>query len=392
MPWLLTLLAGLFLPFMVWAKPTPAILGLLDKAYQAQGQMLSKDELLHRVSENRFLLAEAHRLAPHFLTRQAEVGFSTQFHTERYMLDLLQHNFTFPSVNPLSDHDLATFDKPWLMAQLGSYPATGQYSADQLKQLAQVELQLPSVQCSLADIVSTLSMQMRFALHQGDVRVLHHELERRNYYRQIIARLQPELDKRQITLDALFELSQAEVLRPAMLAYLGVKQQMHSEKSPYLTALLEQVSTAQIAAYYHAHKADFRYVAEVEAEGASFDSQAEALAFREQLNQSPEVSFATLGDKQLFVAAQGRLNKAKSRNNWSQNVAFNLPPHTLSHPIRTPQGQWLLIKTGNRSYAYYDLSSETVRYQAREALLTAMAQAAYQQRFANWRQQQDASL
>ncbi|MBE0363848.1 hypothetical protein PULV_a1353 [Pseudoalteromonas ulvae UL12] len=381
----LTLLVGLIsLPiYAVTAHFSQQEIALLTQSYQQHSPQMSTTDVHNHLLEQQFLLWQAEQSQPQLTTRLSAVGFSTEYHVKRYLIDLIQHS-QVPLTQPtLSDEVLAKYNAPWLIAQLGPYPANGQLNPETAETLGKVNIELGSQSLNFYHLYDSLSMQSRFKLHQGDSNYLHAEIHNELHYQQLASQINA-LEQHGLSLSHLTDIATAAIISPAMRAYLGVGEMMHSH-SPVLEAIAKELTVAQINQFYRQNKAEFRFHSDVNASGVMFADQATALRFH---HQASEHGFATARDtfKQpdIFAKYQNHLTRTDNRSNWLIQSAFNLPEQSLSPVIRTPQGQWLVIQTFDKTESYYPAQSETVRYLATKSLAKQHALARYQQAKTQW--------
>ncbi|WP_046005495.1 peptidyl-prolyl cis-trans isomerase [Pseudoalteromonas rubra] len=396
MYYLVLLLAGcLSLP--CWASLTQLTkpeLALMQSLYQQQDRALSATELNKHLLENQFLLATARQLNPELLKRQSSVGFNNDYHIRRMMLTLLIHQF--PALKSVPKAQLkAPFDAAALSGLLGSYPADGNYQPEQIAHWEQINL-LDTPKVTLAQLLTSQSMQNRFRLHQGDIGLLTHQLIEWHYYADLTAAAAPLLAQQGLTLARLSALAAGELIRPPMLAYLGIKAQLHGERSPYLEALRANIPGSEIQRYYQRHRDDFRYQSQLSALAVTFDTMEAAKQFQTQLRKKGPLSALTATKlRNEFATDEQAALRPITREHaqrWLAQLAFSSKPGKATSPVRTPQGRWAVVYAEQPQYAYYPQDSETVRYRALESLTTQYAVAAYQKRFKHWQQQHGVKL
>ncbi|KAF7783753.1 hypothetical protein PRUB_a3600 [Pseudoalteromonas rubra] len=396
MYYLVLLLAGcLSLP--CWASLTQLTkpeLALMQSLYQQQDRPLSNTELNKHLLENQFLLATASQLNPELLVRQSSVGFDNDYHIRRLMVTLLTQQF--PTLKSIPKKQItAPFDRAALSELLGTYPADGQYQAKQLTHWANITL-LVVPRVTLSQLISSQSMQNRFRLHQGDTELLSRLLNERAYYADLTAAAAPLLATNGLTLARLETLAKGELLRPPMLAFMGIKAQLHGERSAYLEQIRANISATDIQRYYKRHRDDFKYRHQLSALAVRFDSQDEAKQFYKQAQRkSPLVALKAAKRHNEFAADDAAVLTAITREHthrWLAQLAFSSQPGKVTTPVRTPTGRWAVVYTEQPLYAYYPQDSETVRYQALESLTTQHAIAVYQSKFKQWQLQNGVKL
>lgn len=396
MNYLVLLLAGcLSLP--CWATLTQLTkpeLALMQSLYTQQDRGLSSAELNKHLLENQFLLATAQQLNPELLLRQSSVGFDNDYHIRRLIVTLLTHQF--PELKSISkEKSKAPFSAQALSELLGDYPANGNYQTRQLEQWQQV-LILDTPKVTMADLLTSQSMQNRFRLHLGDIGLLAHQLDEWRYYAKLTNKATPLLAKHGLTLSRLKLLAKGELLRPPMLAFLGIKAQLHGERSAYLEQLRASVSQAEIHRYYKQHRKNFRYKSQLQAVATTFESQAQAQQFHRLIGKKGMEQALKETQKHNEFDSAGKTTAVfitrEHQKRWLAQLAFSSQSGKATPPVRTPSGHWAVVYSQNPEYAYYAEGSETVRYQALEALTMQRAQVAYQQKFRHWQTQHGVTL
>ncbi|MDK2596300.1 peptidylprolyl isomerase [Pseudoalteromonas obscura] len=366
---------------------TEAELALMHSLYQAQDRQISKTNLKARLLENQFLLSHARKLNLSLLDRHAPVGFDNAYHVRRYIRSMLLHKFpqlTHTSQKPLP----VSLSGEELKSLLGPYPNNGQYTEQQRQKWRQVSLS-KQPKLTLDDILASQSMQGRFSLHEGDTRQLNKDVEDFVSFHQLKNKAAPLLAKQKLSLTRLNLLALGELLRPSIQAYLGVKSQLHGERSDYVDNIRSHVSDQEIAQFYATHKNEFKYLQHISAFAAIFENQKDAIAIYDNANKNKiQQMFLKRGLRNHFSTSDNTQQLVQiSRHHpekWLAQVAFNNQLEELSRPIRTPQGQWVLIYTDKPSYAYHAKNSETVRYRALQHITRRKAKTAYAHLFNQW--------
>ncbi|QPB82587.1 peptidyl-prolyl cis-trans isomerase [Pseudoalteromonas rubra] len=396
MYYLVLLLAGcLSLP--CWASLTQLTkpeLALMQSLYQQQDRPLSSAKLNKHLLENQFLLATARQLNPELLVRQSSVGFDNDYHIRRLMVTLLTHQF--PALKSIPKKQTTVpFDTAALSDLLGTYPADGHYQTEQLTHWANITLlEMPRI--TLSQLISSQSMQNRFRLHQGDTELLTRLLNERAHYAELTDAAAPLLATQGLTLTRLETLAKGELLRPPMLAFMGIKAQLHGERSAYLEQIRANISATDIQRYYKRHRDDFKYKHQLSALALRFNSQDEAKLFYKQAQRKSPLAALKAAKRENEFAADGTAALTtitrEHTHRWLAQLAFSSQPGKVTAPVRTPSGRWAIVYTERPQYAYYPEDSETVRYQALESLTTEHAITAYQNKFKQWQQQHGVKL
>lgn len=326
-------------------------IAFMNQFYVKQGEQLTKQQTEQRLATLYFHLALAKQKAPTLLDRVASVGFSTSYHKKRYMISLLDNGHAKISAPKI------TFSNAELKQLLGNYPHNGKATTQLLAKLTHSLTE----HYTLADAYNDASMQARFNLHQGDVKQLTELVKVETHYQTV----KQQHQNPNIRWPVLESLSTSQAITPALLNYLGVKASMHNE-SPYLDSLKQQISAPEIAKYYQQNKQQFRYSSEVTAASLIYSSQ-EAAKNAYKNNALPK----QLNSKKVVIK-RNELN-----NNFVNQAAFNLSTKQGPTLLRTPKNQWVIIQVFDKKHDYYLENSETVVYQAKTALATALAKKQY---------------
>ncbi|WP_064435834.1 peptidyl-prolyl cis-trans isomerase [Pseudoalteromonas neustonica] len=385
---LLLLLGGLYSPLTVasFNQYTNAEVRFMHQVYKQHNTNISIKEVRTRVFENQFLLQQAEQNMPELIARQSEVGFSTQYHVERYLMNI------FNSQLSLSGHNIKTvnftqYTTQWLIQVLANYPADGKYTAEQVIKLQRTSLNKLFVNpITLYDFITPLSMQVRFRLHQGDSNLFRSEVLKKRQFNAALLAATPLLLKKRINIDHLQELAKGEILRPSIQSWLGIKNMMHVQ-SPILDSLEQQISDEEIKIYYQANKKRFKYLNNVTAYGVEFTSREDAIKFRKAVhNSSFTQALTSFKQHDIYAQYQNMLTR-KNKSNWVIQLAFTQKEDELSHVIRSPDGLWVVIMSNNHHYKYFTSADETVIYQAKKAIAIQKAKHSYQQNWLAWQQQ-----
>ncbi|CAM4359663.1 peptidyl-prolyl cis-trans isomerase [Pseudoalteromonas ostreae] len=364
---------------------------LMQQVYQQHNANISRKDVRKHMFENQFLLYQAEQHMPELNKRQSTVGFSTQYHVERYLMNIFdtQLNLSTPYVKAAN---LTQYNAQWLLQVLPSYPANGQYNTEQINKMQRIDLSgLFTTSVNLYEFIAPLSMQVRFRLHQGESDLFKTEVIKKQQFDAALLKATPLLLKQGIDIAHLEELAKGDILRPSIQSWLGIKKMMHGQ-SPILDTLEQQVSDKEIKTYYQTNKARFKYLSEVTAYGAAFTKREQAVRFRNKA-QASSVTDALYISQQNDIYAQyhNKLTR-KNKNNWAVQLAFTLKAGELSTVMRSPEGLWVVIISNNHQYNYFSATDETVRYQAKKAIAIQKAQQRYQQNWLAWQQQNAVKL
>ena len=381
------LLASLFsLPTMaIITSFSESEVALMHTVFSQHQSDFTRHSTQARLNENQYLLAQAHKHQPRLLTRQADVGYATVFHTRRYVLSLLKSHFTDINLPSAPKIDWSLYTKTALLADLPPYPNDNQYSPMQLTQLESINLApLTGMPFTLAELMLEQSMQNRYKLHQGDYALFKKLIGDIRQYHHLVTSLATHLTRSGIALKHLNLIAVGELLRSPMLNYFGVQSHMHGERSPYVEVLKRKITHSDITAFYVKNKADFKHKSRVTASGVLFSTSQAATAFK-QVAQATSFKKALkqYALKSIFSDTQGKVTR-KQNSQWAHQVVFSLKESLLTGPIRSPDGKWLVAQTHHIKFDYYAIDSETVRYQATLALIEDLAQQTYRQNKQAW--------
>ncbi|WP_440055422.1 peptidyl-prolyl cis-trans isomerase [Pseudoalteromonas sp. T1lg65] len=355
---------------------------LAQKLYVEQREEISFEEAKQRLLENQFLLVQAKLHNEVILTRQSEVGFSTAYHVNKFTTSALKHWFPVLDKETVSKVALP-LTKQQLVKLLGNYPADGKYSEQQIEQWQNVTLSSNPV-ITVAETMLSQSMQNRFRLHQGDIGLLSAIVSQQQHQVDIFTKAKPLLRKQGLTIAQIRQLATGELLRPEMLAYLGLKDEMHGQRSDYVNHLRAAIPLTAIQQFYRKHRDSFRYVKQVQAQGYYFDKRETAQAFRQLVAQQGwEKALMTYKPTPIWRSNDITLTRA-DKPMWETQLAFSSEYGSLSPVVRTPHGRWVVLLSHTPQYDYYDATSETVRYQALNALTKQFAQRAYKRAYQQW--------
>lgn len=161
----------------------------------------------------------------------------------------------------------------------------------------------------------------------------------------------------------------------ALYALHGVGSDMHAD-SPLLNKLAAQVSQQEVAAYYQAHKQEFKRIEWVKARHIQVESEEQARKVLDLLAKGGD--FATLAQQYSRAPdAQrgGDLGKLlhQGKLGWLTELAFMQEEGKVSPPFRAAVGPhekayWEIVLVEKRQEGFQDVKSESVRYQAARAL------------------------
>ncbi|MDW7549789.1 peptidyl-prolyl cis-trans isomerase [Pseudoalteromonas peptidolytica] len=387
---LLFLVSNFCLPS--FASPTlpPTLLPLIHKLYLEQGREFTLQQTETQLLENQFLLWQAKRFNPSILDRQSSVGFSTEYHIDKFLAAALLDWFTELKKIKKQSNPLP-IDSSQIKALLGTYPADGQYTTEQLLKWKQIKLTNSSA-FSLEQVMLSQSMQNRFKLHQGDIKLLRAIVEQRLYQQALFSQARAHLKQHNLNLSQLRQVVAGELLRPSMLAYLGVKEEMHGATSEYVEALRAEIPMQAVASYYARHKDRFRYIQQVDAIAAKFKSKRDAEQFSAYTKANSWQKAIDKFSPSLVWKSVPKPLTRQSEPKWETQLAFSNKHGQMTHSIRTPTGQWLVLFSTSPVYGYYDINSETVRYQAMLALTQSFAKSKFEQDYQQWKRTNNGTI
>ncbi|NMM41220.1 peptidyl-prolyl cis-trans isomerase [Pseudoalteromonas arctica] len=364
---------------------------LMQQIYQQDNTNISFKEVRRRMFENQFLLSQAEQLMPELIERQSMVGFSTQYHVERYLMSILDSQLNL-STRYVKRGNLTQYNMQWLLKVLPNYPADGQYNAEQIKKMQHTDLsKLFTTAVNLYEFIAPLSMQVRFRLHQGESDLFKTEVIKKQQFDALLLKATPLLLKQGISIAHLEELAKGDILRPSIQSWLGIKEMMHVQ-SPILDSLEQQISDKEIKTYYQANKARFKYLSEVTAYGVAFTDREQAVHFRNTAKASSFKDALHISHRNDIYAQYHNKLTRKNKSNWAVQLAFTLKAGELSAVMRSPEGLWVVVISYSHQYNYFSATDETVRYQAKKAIAKHQAQQRYQQNWLAWQQQNAVKL
>jgi hypothetical protein len=178
-------------------------------------------------------------------------------------------------------------------------------------------------------------------------------------------------------------LAEQDEVRAAMTLY-GLIEGAETE-SPVQAALVQQVTQAEVKAWYAAHKEQFKTTARVKARHIRAPS--EALAGEVVAAAAQGQDFGQLARRYSTAADAGRGGDlgwvAQTSNpDWLAALVLLQPEGKVSSPFRTAVGadqaaSWEILLVEKRIETYHPPGSETVRYLARKAIAQEKARAQF---------------
>lgn len=163
--------------------------------------------------------------------------------------------------------------------------------------------------------------------------------------------------------------------RELRLQSMGLIHDIHDE-NPHLRTLANSVTMKEVHQYYKKHREDFKRVEKVHAYHIRLESQKQAdrvyeeikagLPFHEAIQK-----YSTATDRNSN-GSLGWIDRDHRRDNWTLALAFALPEKIVSKPFRSPQNSgavyWEILWVDQRESGYQSIESESVRYQATNAI------------------------
>ncbi|QSX28601.1 hypothetical protein JYB88_09880 [Shewanella cyperi] len=363
--------------------------GLADSLYRLGDGSISRGAFDAMLLEQWRLARYHDRDMPESLWQQGRAGYDMDYLLRANLSHTLEQ--LFPQLRQLpvklaASRVQASRDSPWVampdMAELlallkAPNPLGYELSGVQQQALGErIAIELgESEQISLAQIFNEQSVQGRQKLLQADT----------DYWQQLIARRAMQERQTQwllansllsgAELDILRYLTRARLLYPKLLAHFGVGVEQHGD-NPALQALAAEVTGDEIRAFYHQYPQRFQRLTQAEAEVWCYGAQSEAEQARRknaaERNREQAPSRVRLADDATrsveLPCRKGNDIIAGVDGTWLRSLAAALPERSLSQPVRSPEGLWLLLQTGDKAYDLYPEDSETTAFIARNAL------------------------
>lgn len=163
-----------------------------------------------------------------------------------------------------------------------------------------------------------------------------------------------------------------------LLHDMGLMHDIHDD-NPALRAVMEEITSDEIKAYYDAHKEEFTRVEKVRARHIRVDSQEAADALYARL-KAGELTFdqaivehSTDADRSNEQPGDlGWIDRDARHSHWLRGIAFVQPKGEVSPPFRSPQNEgevyWEIVTLDEKVMGYQPWDSEGVRYEASKAI------------------------
>ncbi|WMS86240.1 peptidylprolyl isomerase [Pleionea litopenaei] len=313
---------------------------------------------------------------PDALKRNA-VDYSEQWYFEQFLVSY------YRSINPTQE--TTTFEsvlrsiEQRQLEKLFKHQSTLGYELTkvQRRQLDKIQVYQDTafkhLDFSLTDLFDRLSIQDKQKLLKQDRATLLREVE----LKLIAFKAQQFLQPKKIFTS--LELGYKSLLfSPRIKHFYGVTLEQHSD-GPKLKQWRDSVSAKDIERYYKKNKNEFSYIRQASVYYQTLPT----------LQQARRV--AKQWQKHLPQKDPEKIDKNFS-DKWLSSVALSLPPKTISQPIRSPQGTWLVVYVLNQDFAIYPLDSETVRYAAKRHLGQEKAKSYYNQLLKEQRETQGIAI
>lgn len=372
-------------------------LQVLHRVAARQDSRVSLDRVLASVIDNRLLgdyaMAEygEARLFPN-----GRVGFRRDVATEDQLVATLRRAFEVSLNRRLEElggmDRLVKRRQPLDAAALKGHLARGdgltldyQLPPERLAALKQVtllEYRLPGGdgRVTLHDVWQRQNVQGRALLFDLDANYAMQQAMQTLANRFVLdwARREGELGDADLT-----QLSRAiddRARRGALLQWMGIEADMHYD-SAYLKALAARVTPAEVRDYYQRQRQEFKRIEKVRARHIRCADEACAKTAGERLAAGE--SFAKVAAA-LSVAPErdGDLGWIPAgQDDWLAQLAFALPAGRASKPVRSPQtggvSHWEIVLVEEKVEGFHPVDSETVRYQASQAIARKQALAEF---------------
>lgn len=239
---------------------------------------------------------------------------------------------------------------------------------------------------SLADVYARQNVQGRMSLHRLDGDFLAAQAQAR-----VASLLVQEWAQNAIGADAVAELRRNLLDREyarGLREHYGLGADMH-DSNAYLDGLRRAVQPAEVAAWYAAHREQFRRIERVRARHIRVADEATARRVAAALAKDGS-NFAELARRYSVApdrAGGGELGwiARRSEADWFTALVFAQPPGRNGAPVREPvsanaPAQWEIVRVDEQQTGYFAADSETVRYLASRAIAEQKARAAFDAR------------
>ena len=355
---------------------------VFDKLWQAANEQdgISKKAFKQQLVDALLLREYALAQKPE-LEKATNVGYDPKLTQALHVNRLLVKWFEFDSKakqQAVADYLDIALNKAQLEKAIGKASILG-YSLD-AKQRAKAQavevayFHIPGqgpVTLNLAQLYDSQSVQGRIPYHQADLNVVVQHIHDRFFIKWHRHAALARKDFDEPDLQALDRIVQAKFLEPLLMLELGAMTSEHGDNEA-IKPFVASVSEAEVAKFYQANKADFAYISQAKALVLVFEDHETAAKQSKGLDSESDwlASAQKLGQKAL-------VDSRDSKDIWLTNLMFSLPVDQDNPPVRNPKGQFVLLKVLEKHKAYYPVDSETVVYQARNAVGKAKAAKAF---------------
>uniref|UniRef100_UPI0021481033 peptidyl-prolyl cis-trans isomerase n=1 Tax=Tahibacter caeni TaxID=1453545 RepID=UPI0021481033 len=227
---------------------------------------------------------------------------------------------------------------------------------------------------SLADVYARQNVQGRLTLHRLDADFLLAEARRR-----VAALLVQDWARTAAGDAAIAELRRNLLDREyaqGLASHYGVGADPH-DSNAYVDGLRRAVTPAQVAAWYAAHREQFRRVERVKARHIRVADEAAAQQVAAQLRKDGS-NFAALARRHSLApdaTGGGELGwlARRAEADWFTELVFAQPVRRNGVPVREPvaadaPAHWEIVRVDVQQTGYFPADSETVRYLAARAI------------------------
>lgn len=248
---------------------------------------------------------------------------------------------------------------------------------------------------TLADLYQDTNLQNRMLIRQGDLNALD-TLRRQQLQQRLVQHWASQPQQLGATgVAALIRAIENQLLVQHWKEDQGLAEHIHGTAEG-LQQLARQVTMAQIRAYYESHPEKFRRVARARMHHIQLNDEATAQQVYQQLQAGGDFAALARQHSQAPDAAQGGdlgvLEHQPDRASWLDSMAFVLPVGKVNPPVRQPQSptqpaRWEILRVDQREDEPQPVDSESVRFEASQAIARQMAVAQYQARLQQlWQQ------
>lgn len=235
-------------------------------------------------------------------------------------------------------------------------------------------------QLNLAQLYDEQSVQGRMAFHQGELKSIQKYAYDHFFVLWHRAKSVERSDFDQADLLAIERIIEAKFLEPALMFELGALTSEHGNNDG-LKPFKARVSQAQIDDFYQAHKQDFEHVSSAKARLLTFTNQKDAKKAFDAIKagQSWDKLANKAGQSGYFPGSNKGWLQVEKHKSWLSTLAFALPQGQVNPPVRSPKGRWHLVKVEQKRNDFYKKDSDTVVFQATNAIARVEARKAFTQ-------------